>query len=107
VGGIVVSGGKEMIKKIIEQIVEKLCDRAYQSLSNFFKARAAEFKEAQAKPQDGVTVKVIWTNVQGMATIRTVINAIRGKLSLGNIGDLTLPNIGAPDIRITADKQFD
>jgi hypothetical protein len=107
VGGIVVGGGKEMIKKIIEQIVEKLCERAYQSLSNFFKARAAEFKEAQAKPQDGVTVKVVWSNVQGMSTIRTVINAIRGKLSLGNIGDLTLPNIGAPDIRIMPDKQFD
>ena len=107
VGGIVVGGGKEMIKKIIEQIVQKLSDRAYQSLSNFFKARAAEFKEAQAKPQDGVTVKVIWTNVQGMTTIRTVINAIRGKLSLGNIGDLTLPNIGAPDIRIMPDKQFE
>ena len=107
VGGIVLGGGKEMIRKIIEQIVEKLCDRAYQSLSNFFKARAAEFKQAQAKPRDGVTVKVIWTNVQGMSTIRTVINAIRGKLSLGNIGDLTLPNIGTPDIRIMPDKQFD
>jgi hypothetical protein len=107
VGGVVLGGGKDIIRKIIEQLVEKLSERAYQSLSNFFKARAAEFKEAQAKPQDGVTVKIIWTNVQGMTAIRTVINAIKGKLSLGSIGDLTLPNISAPEIKIAADKQFD
>ena len=107
VGGVVLGGGKDIIKRIIEQLVEKLSERAYQSLSNFFKARAAEFKEAQAKPQDGVTVKIIWTNVQGMTAIRTVINAIRGKLSVGDIGNLTIPNISAPDIRIMADKQFD
>jgi hypothetical protein len=107
VGGIVLGGSKEMIKKIIEQIVDKLSERAYQSLVNFFKARAAEFKDAQAKPQDGVTVKIAWKNVQGMTTIRNVINAIRGKLSLGNIGDLNLPNISTPDISILADKQFD
>jgi hypothetical protein len=36
-----------------------------------------------------------------------VINAIRGKNPLGNISDMTLPNIPTPDIKIIADKKFD
>ena len=107
IGGIALGGGKEIIKNIVEKLVEKLSELAYQALANFFKARAAEFKEAQAQPQDGVTVKIIWTNIQGMSSIRAVINAIRGKLSVGNIADLALPNIPTPDIKILADRKFD
>lgn len=107
VGGIALGSGKKVLTGIIEKLVEKLSERAYQALANFFKARAAEFKEAQAQPQDGVTVKIVWANVQGMAAIRTVINAIRGKLSLGNLGDLSLPNIQAPEVKVVADKKFD
>jgi hypothetical protein len=99
--------GKEVIAKIIEKLVEKLSGQAYQSLSNYFKARAAEFKEAQAKPQDGVTVKVVWSKITGMSAIRAVINAVRGNLSLGNLSDLTLPSFPTPDIQVFADKKFD
>lgn len=106
VGGIALSGSKEILTKIIEQLVEKLSEHAYQAVANFFKGRAAEFKEAQAQPQDGVTVKIIWSNIQGMTTIRNVINAIRGKNALSNISDMTLPNIPAPEIKIVADKKF-
>jgi hypothetical protein len=107
IGGVALGGGKEIIKNIVEKLIEKLCELAYQALANFFKARAAEFKEAQAQPQDGVTVKITWTNIQGMSSIRAVINAIRGKLSVGNIADLALPNIPTPDIKILADRKFD
>ena len=86
--------------------MEKLSEHAYQAVANFFKGRAAEFKEAQAQPQDGVTVKITWSNVQGMSTIRSVINAIQGKNPVG-ISDLSLPNIPAPEVKITADKKFD
>jgi hypothetical protein len=106
VGGIAVGGGKEILKKIIEQLVEKLSEHAYQAVANFFKGRASEFKEAQAQPQDGVTVKIIWTNVQGMSTIRNVINAIQGKNPVG-IAEMSLPNIPTPDVKIIADKKFD
>jgi hypothetical protein len=106
VGGIAVSGGKEILKKIIEQLVEKLSEHAYQAVSNFFKGRAAEFKEAQAQPQDGVTVKITWANVQGMSTIRNVINAIQGKNPVG-ITEMSLPNIPTPEVKIVADKKFD
>lgn len=106
-GGIVLGGGKEILTKIIGQLVEKLSEHAYQAVANFFKGRAAEFKEAQAQPQDGVTVKITWSNIQGMSAIRNVINAIRGKNPLGNISDMTLPNIPTPDIKIIADRKFD
>jgi len=99
--------GKEVISKLIEKLVEKISDTAYQSLGNYFKARAAEFKEAQAQPQDGVTVKISWKNIQGMSTIKTVINAVRGNLSLGNLSNLSLPSLSAPEIQVVADKKFD
>jgi hypothetical protein len=99
--------GKEVITKLIEKLVEKVTGQAYQSLVDYFKARAAEFKAAQAQPQDGVTIRIAWKNVQGMAGIRAVINAVRGQLSLGNLSDLSLPRFSAPEIEIVADKKFD
>ncbi len=99
--------GKEIISGIVGKLVDKISTQAYEAVAGFFKARAAEFKAAQAEPQDGVTIKLSWNNVPGMAVIRTIINAIRGNLSIGNLGDLTLPNMPAPDIRIIADKKFD
>jgi hypothetical protein len=41
-----------------------------------------------------------------MSAIRSVINALRGKGSLGNISDLALPNLPNPEIVIIADKVF-
>ena len=99
--------GKEVISKVIKALIDKLSKQAYESLGNFFKARAAEFKQAQAEPQDGVTIKLSWNNIPGMSAIRTVINAVRGNLSIGNLQDLSLPNIPAPVIKVTADKKFD
>ena len=99
--------GKEVLRGIIEKLVEKVSEQAYQAVVNYFKARAAEFKEAQAQPQDGVTVKITWTNISGMSAIKAVISAIRGNLSIGNLADLTLPNIQIPVVEIIADKKFD
>jgi hypothetical protein len=99
--------GKEIISKLVEALIDKLCSQAYESVSKFFKARAEEFKKAQAEPQDGVTIKLTWNNVQGMSSIRAVINAIRGEGSIGNLNDLTIPNFSAPEIKIIADKKFD
>ncbi len=98
--------GKEIIAGLIEKLVDKISTLAYEALVNFFKARTAEFKEAQAKPQDGVTVKITWNNIPGMTTIRAVINAVRGNLSIGNLTDLALPSFSIPDIKIEADKKF-
>ncbi len=98
--------GKKLIAGIIEKLIGKISSVAYDAVVNFFKTRAAEFKQAQAQPQDGVTVKLIWKNVQGMSAIRAIINAIKGKLSIGNLSDLTIPNFTAPEIKIEADKQF-
>ena len=99
--------GKEVIKKLVEKIIDKISSLAYNALGSFFKSRAAEFKQAQAQPQDGVTVKLVWKNVSGMSSIRTAINAIRGDWSVGNLSDLSLPSFSAPEIQIEADKKFD
>jgi hypothetical protein len=99
--------GKEVVVKLIEKLVDKISTMAYEALGGYFKARAAEFKQAQAEPQDGVTIKIAWVNIQGMSAIRTLIGAIRGNLSLGNLTNLSMPNIPAPAITITADKKFD
>ncbi|HTE25242.1 hypothetical protein [Flavitalea sp.] len=99
--------GKQVISKLVEKIIEKIAGSAYDSVAAFFKARATEFKEAQAQPQDGVTIKLGWKNVTGMSTIRTVIGAIRGNLSIGNLGNITMPSLQAPEIKVVADKRFD
>ncbi len=98
---------KEIIAKLVEKLVDKLSSLAYDALGNYFKARAAEFKEAQAKPADGVTLKIIWSNVPGMSAIRAVINAVQGNLSIGNLTDISLPSFSVPDIKIEAGKKFD
>ncbi|MFL5788213.1 MAG: hypothetical protein ACJ748_09170, partial [Flavisolibacter sp.] len=99
--------GKELISSLVGKMIEKIADMAYQSLGNYFKARAAEFKEAQAKPQDGVTIKILFKNIQGMSAIRAVINAIRGNLSINDLSGLKIPNIPSPEIQIVPDKVFD
>ncbi len=99
--------GKEIISKLVAKLTDKISSLAYEAVVNFFKARAAEFKEAQAQPQDGVTIKLTWSNIAGMTTIRTVINAIRGNLSIGNLTDIALPSFPVPDIKIEADKKFE
>lgn len=98
--------GKGIISKIIEKLVDKLSKQAYDAVVDFFKARAAEFKDAQAQPQDGVTIKLTWNNIHGMSVVRTVINAIRGNLSIGNLTDMALPNLPAATIKIEAGKKF-
>lgn len=99
--------GKEIISKLVELLTEKVSSKAYEAVVNLFKARASEFKEAQAQPQDGVTVKLTWSNVPGMSAIRTIINAVRGDLSIGNLSDVSIPSLSVPDIKIVADKKFD
>ncbi|MCY2687585.1 hypothetical protein [Salinimicrobium sp. TH3] len=106
VGGMAKSAGKKVLADIIEKIIRKVTEMAYKALVNYFKARTAEFKSAQASPKDGVTVQIIFINIPGMSSIRAVINAIKGKLSLGNIADLALPNIPTPEIKSLAGKRF-
>lgn len=97
---------KVALEKIIEKLAEKFVDAGFAAVKNFFKARAAEFKEALARPEDGVTVRLTWTNVPGMAQIRSVIRLIRGEGSLTDLTNITFPSIGGPDITIIEGKNF-
>ena len=107
IGSLVINAGKEVLKKVVEKLTAKIAGHAYSAIANYFKARAEEFKQAQALPDDGVTIKIIWSNIPGMSSIRKIISAIRGNLSIGNISDLSLPSIPVPVIRVTAGKNFD
>lgn len=107
VGAIALNAGKAVLGKIIDKLIDRLINLAIKGVVNYFKARAAEFKQAQGTQHDGVTMKIIWINIPGMSGIRAVINAIRGKLSIGNLSDLVLPNIPTPEIVILAGKKFD
>jgi len=95
-----------MLTGIIENLVNKLAGKAYEEIREFFKARASEFKQAQAEPQDGVTIKLVWSNVPGLAALKSFISAIRGSLSL-NPAMLSFPNLSKPAITIKAGKNFD
>lgn len=103
--GISLNPGKELLTKIIEKLTDKLAGLANEAIANHFKTRAAEFKKAQAEPQDGVTVGIIWKNIQGMASVKSIIHAIRGKLSIPNLSDLSLPNLPPPEVMISAGKK--
>jgi len=105
-GSIALNAGKGILTKIIEKVIERISEPAYNSVLNYFKTRAAEFKQAQSLPDDGVTIKIVWMNIPGMSAIRSVINAIRGNLSIGKITDLSIPNIPVPEVKIAAGKVF-
>jgi hypothetical protein len=42
-----------------------------------------------------------------MSSIKAIISAIKGNLSLNSLSSLSLPQLSAPEIQITADKKFD
>jgi hypothetical protein len=105
--GLVIRAAKDILTKLVEKLIKGFSEQSYQSIVDYFKSRAAEFKQAQADPEDGVTLKIIWNNIPGMSAIRTVIEAIKGKLSIGNLNDLSIPSIPAPEVQIAAGKKFD
>ncbi len=106
-GAFAAKAAKDLLVKLIEKLIVKISELAYQAVVNYFKARAAEFKQMQAEPEDGVTIKIIWVNIPGMSQLRAIINAVRGQMSVGNLADLVLPSIPTPEIQIKAGKKFD
>jgi hypothetical protein len=98
--------GKSILTALVENLVNKLAGKAYDEIRDYFKSRAAEFKQAQAEPQDGVTIKVVWSNVPGLAAVKTILSAIRGNLSF-NPAMLSFPSLPKPEILVKAGKQFD
>ncbi len=98
--------GKSILSALVENMISKLAGKAYDEIRGYLKSRAAEFKQAQAEPQDGVTIKVLWSNVPGLASIKTILSAIRGNLSF-NPAMLSFPNLSVPEIQVKAGKHFD
>jgi hypothetical protein len=97
---------KVAMEKIIEALTQKLLARAFQSVKVFFKSRAKEFTDALAQPDDGVTIRIAWKNVAGMAQIRSAINVLRGEGSLSNIGGINMPSLPTPVLTVHAGKSF-
>lgn len=99
--------GKEAIAKIVEKLIGLVADSAVQGMLNYFRARAAEFRQAQSDEADGVTVKMIFPNIPGMSKIGSVLKALKGSFSLAGITDFSMPSIPVPDVQVKAGKQFD
>jgi hypothetical protein len=106
-GGFALNAGKGILRNLVDKLINKISERAFQAVVNHFKTRVNEFITAQSAPQDGVTIEIIWSNIPGMAAIGTIINAVKGKLSLGKISDLSLPGLPVPEVKISAGKNFE
>ncbi len=99
--------GDTAIKKIVESLTNLMSSKAYDSLMQFLKSRTAEFAKAQAEPQDGVTITLVWKDIVGLSMIKSVISAIKGEGKFPDLKDLTLPKLNAPELIIKASKNFD
>jgi hypothetical protein len=100
------SVGKIALEKLVEKLTEKFVDAAYDGVKSFFKTRVSEFKDALSKPDDGVTIQIIWQNVPGMTQLRSVINLVRGEGSLGDLKNISMPSLPTPTLKIASGKNF-
>ena len=107
IGGIALRAGKSILTVLIEKFIEKVTDSAYRMLVNYFKTRANEFINAQSQPQDGVTLKLTWINVPGMAGISSIINGLKGRSTSGILTNVVIPDLPLPEVKIVAGKLFD
>jgi hypothetical protein len=105
--GNVLGSAKTILTSLITKLIDKIAGRVFDQIKDYFKARAEEFKRAQAEPEDGVTISVKWRNVAGLSALKTAISAIRGNLSLGSLTQLSAPNLPAPEIHVKAGKHFE
>lgn len=99
--------GKAILEKVLAKVIDKVVDAAFEGVKVFFKSRAAEFIAAQANAADGVTVKVWFMGVPGMAQISAIISAMKGTLSVGNVFDFVLPSMPAADTQVSPGKVWD
>lgn len=99
--------GGSAIKKIVESLTNAVSSKAYEAVLQFLKTRSKEFTSAQAEPQDGVTISIVWKNVQGMSMIKSLISALKGGGGIPNLSDITVPKLNAPDLTIKGGKNFD
>lgn len=104
---VAINPAKAILLKLVSTVVNRFAENAYEAISTFFKTRAKEFRQAQAEVQDGVTLELKWKNVPGMSALRTVISAVKGNLSLGNLSDLKMPALTTPELKISAGKNFE
>ena len=106
VGGAAVKYGKEALTKIIEKLIEKFVQVVQNAVMTYLKNRKQEFVSA-ATNQDGVTVKVIFTNVPVMSKLRLIISSMKGKANLGDLTDFVLPSLPTPGLSIVGGRRFD
>lgn len=99
--------GTGVINRLVEKLTELISSKAYNAIVVFMKARSKEFVDAQGLPEDGVTLTIKWKNISGMVTIKSIISAIKGNLTLPNLADLKLPDLTNPDLSIKGGKLFD
>lgn len=97
---------KNLLRNLIKSLAKKFGMAGYKVLKTHFKTSLNDFEGELAKPNDGVTVRLVWSKISGMQQLRSLIRIIRGKKGNINIGNLELPKIEKPTVQIKAGKQF-
>lgn len=105
-GGMLVKYGKEALIKLVEKLIDKFATVVYNAVVTYLKARKQDFINASSN-QDGVTLKLLFTDVPIMGKIRLVISAMKGRASLGDLTDFVLPSLSTPSIIIVGGRRFD
>jgi len=106
IGGAVLKYGKEALIKILEKLIEKFAEIVQKAIVTYLTNRKQEFITASGQ-QDGVTVKVIFTNVPVMSKLRLIISAMKGQANLGDLSDFALPAFPTPGLSIVGGRRFD
>lgn len=98
--------GHVMLVGLIRKLIGRIAHSSYDSIVELFKTRSEEFKKAQAEQKDGVTIKLSWKNIAGLAAFRVLIGQIRTKQPVGDLSAIHLPEIPKPAIVVVAGKNF-
>ncbi len=96
---------KGILTGVLENVVRIITEKAFEGLRDFMRTRSAEFRKAQAEPEDGLTLIISWNNVAGLSGLKSLITGI-------STGQLINPAMirdlkpGTPEIRVIAGKKF-
>lgn len=91
---------------VISKLMDIITEAAVNAVLKYIKNRVNEFVKAQQNSADGVTLRLVWRNLPGMDTIKTILRALKGKAKLIDIASVTIPKFSLPEIETIPGKKF-
>lgn len=98
-------GVKNVLTGLLEKLADKFADNAFDGMRQVFRTRAAEFRKAQAEPDDGVTIGITWPHVSGLSALRSLFSRVNPGMMISD-SMLQALNPGGPEIIIKAGKHI-